>query len=293
MYSTYTVHHGCIYIQNTSIVTIHFTSLTWIQLFNDELNLSVEVWVLLLAVAAENLLYTLHTSETHVTQVYTHNLIQCLKAVYTVLTIGWGQKQPYKWVIITHYNCVNNDHWCLRHLLKYDICWTRCSPIHPLLQLHISMHEKQLHFQPVFEPVWSTDKNTTHQLPSLWVQWLCHMTVNTCCFPSKHWLCGDIKRQMQSKNTNCVCFLQAGEDISAISPSLWLPVSQREYTGYYTGLHSHMVESEESRHKVIQTHSLYLYDLRPNGNSLYQRAAARKHGNKGKNVYAVDSNFIF
>ncbi len=49
-----------------------------------------------------------------------------------------------------------------------------------------------------------------------------------------------------------------------------------------------MVESEES--KVTQTHrhtdthththTLYLYDLGPNGYSLYERAAAKTHGYK-------------
>lgn len=88
--------------------------------------------------------------------------------------------------------------------------------------------------------------NTTHQLTSIWVQYLYHMTVNTCCFPSKHCVVRWHK-ETNAEPTNWVCFLQAGEDISAISPSLWLPVSQREYTGYCTGLHSHMVESGRAK----------------------------------------------
>lgn len=43
---------------------------------------------------------------------------------------------------------------------------------------------------------------------------------------------------------NSFCFLPAGEVVFVISPFLWLPVSQREYTGYCTGLHWHRAKSE-------------------------------------------------
>lgn len=43
---------------------------------------------------------------------------------------------------------------------------------------------------------------------------------------------------------NSFCFLHAGEVVFVISPFLWLPVSQREYTGYCTGLHWHTAKSE-------------------------------------------------
>lgn len=47
---------------------------------------------------------------------------------------------------------------------------------------------------------------------------------------------------------NSFCFLHAGEVVFVISPFLWLPVSQREYTGYCTGLHWHTAKSEGDKY---------------------------------------------
>lgn len=62
--------------------------------------------------------------------------------------------------------------------------------------------------------------------------------------------------EIRKENGQNVSFLQTDDGISAISPSLWLPVAWREYTGYCTELHSHMAESEEGTPTPTNTNSV-------------------------------------
>lgn len=66
--------------------------------------------------------------------------------------------------------------------------------------------------------------------------------MNTCSLPRK------VKRKRHAN-----CKMQ-----TAISPSLLLPVAQRECTGCCKELHSHMAKSESDTDK----HNLYLYGLK-------------------------------
>lgn len=59
----------------------------------------------------------------------------------------------------------------------------------------------------------------------------------------------------QEDGCGVLLLLWAGEDISAISPSRWLPVSLREYTGYCTVLHSRMAKSEEDKMTQTRIHA--------------------------------------
>lgn len=76
---------------------------------------------------------------------------------------------------------------------------------------------------------------------------------------------------------------------TAISPSLWLPVAQRECTGCCIELHSHMAKSESD----TDTDNPYLYGLSQSGNNLYGNTAIRDVcPQRGNNVRAVDKHFF-